>query len=104
MTETQPKLQTTPIKPKRSIVGYVYELPDLKERRRQLAVEMLAYFIGFPSVKDFMAWLMDIPTDVLSSPDRVRFTYKPGTREDEMYEPLVSVVFTVGVAFVCFED
>lgn len=96
MTDTQSKLQTTPIKAKLDAINrWGLDLPELKELRRQFAEGMQAYWIGLPSVKDFMAWLMDNPTTPLRSLKSVRFAYTPGTKEDQMYEPLVSVVLAV---------
>lgn len=97
MTDTQSKLQTTPIKAKVDTI--FLDPPELKELRKLYGDGMQALWIGLPSVKDFNEYFTDKPPHRLRNLKSVRFAYKAGTKEDEMYKRLVSVVFAVAVAF-----
>lgn len=93
MPDTQPPSQSTPVKFKYDgVIRWYYLLPELLELRRYLAEGMSGHFFGFLAPLAFMMRFLDgVGCD--PKPPKVKFKSSVGKSENEMYDPIVSVVF-----------
>ena len=92
MSRSQPPFQTTPVKPKvDALLCWHYLLPDHKELRKKLAIDMRAHWIGLPTPVEFMDHFMDKAPRRLPSATLVKFPSTKGNSENDMYVPLVSL-------------